>query len=87
MNDKIFLSFGPFTITWYALFILTGVVVAYELSQRTMKKWKYSSSVLEDYVIPMMFFGILGACHLTLLRLIHWQHQHPFVQVHNTSKS
>lgn len=61
MNDKIFLSFGPFTITWYALFILTGVVVAYELSQRTMKKWKYSSSVLEDYVIPMMFFGILGA--------------------------
>ena len=49
MNDKIFLSFGPFTITWYALFILTGVVVAYELSQRTMKKWKYSSSVLEDY--------------------------------------
>lgn len=61
MSDKIFISIGPFTITWYALFILTGVVVAYELSQRTMKKWKYSSSVLEDYVIPMMFFGILGA--------------------------
>ena len=60
-NSKIFISIGPFSITWYAIFILTGVLVAYELSQKTMKKWSYSTSILEDYVIPMMFIGILGA--------------------------
>ncbi|MGM9947824.1 prolipoprotein diacylglyceryl transferase [Floccifex sp.] len=61
VSDEIFLSFGPFNITYYALFIITGVIVAYELSQATMKKWKYSTSVLEDYVVPMMFCGIIGA--------------------------
>ena len=58
---QIFFTIGPFTITWYAIFILSGVLVAYQLSQRTMKKWNYSTSVLEDYVIPMMFCGIAGA--------------------------
>lgn len=60
-NSKIFVSFGSFQITWYAIFILMGALCAYELCQKTMKKWGYSSSVLEDYVFPMLLIGICGA--------------------------
>ena len=60
-DPKIFISIGPFNITWYALFILMGVLFAYELSQRTVKKWRYPAEVLDDYVIPMMSLAIIGA--------------------------
>ena len=60
-DPKIFISIGPFSITWYALFILTGIVTAYVLSQRTVKKWRYPAQLLDDYVIPMMTLAILGA--------------------------
>ena len=60
-DPKIFISIGPFNITWYALFILMGILFAYELSQRTVKKWRYPAEVLDDYVIPMMSLAIIGA--------------------------
>ncbi len=60
-DPKIFISIGPLSITWYALFILTGIVTAYVLSQRTVKKWRYPAELLDDYVIPMMTLAILGA--------------------------
>ena len=60
-NSRVILSLGGLHITWYAVLILTGVVIAYLLAQKSMKKWGYSSSVLEDYVIPMMVLSILGA--------------------------
>ena len=49
-NSRVLLSLGGLHITWYAVLILTGVVIAYLLAQRSMKKWGYSASVLEDYV-------------------------------------
>lgn len=60
-NSRVILSLGGLHITWYAVLILTGAVIAYLLAQKSMKKWGYSSSVLEDYVIPMMVLSILGA--------------------------
>ena len=60
-DTKVILSFGGFHITWYAVLILTGVIIAYILAQKTVKKWGYSSALLEDYVIPMMVLSILGA--------------------------
>lgn len=60
-NTRIFVSFGSLQITWYAILILTGALCAYLLCQRTMKKWGYSSEILDDYVVPMLFIGILGA--------------------------
>ena len=40
-TSKIFLSFGSLHITWYAIFSLTGALVTYYLSQRTLKKMGY----------------------------------------------
>lgn len=60
-STKIFVSFGSFEIAWYAVLILTGALCAYLLCQRTMKKWGYAPEVLDDYVVPMLFIGILGA--------------------------
>lgn len=60
-STKIFISFGSFQITWYAVFILTGALSAYLICQRTMKKWGYASEVLDDYAVPLLLLGILGA--------------------------
>lgn len=60
-SSTVIISFGPFAITWYAAFILTGALIAYKFCQRTMTKWGYSESVMEDYAIPMLFCGVAGA--------------------------
>ena len=60
-TPNIFLSIGPFQVTWYALCILTGAMCAYALSLKTVKKWGYDASLLEDYFIPLLGLGILGA--------------------------
>lgn len=60
-DTKIILSIGGLHVTWYAVLILTGVLAAYFLAQNTMKKWGYSKTILEDYVIPMMALSIIGA--------------------------
>lgn len=60
-STKIFVSFGSFKITWYAVFILTGAFMAYMLAQKTLKKWGYSSTLLDDYFFPTFLISILGA--------------------------
>lgn len=60
-NSRIFLSFGSLQITCYAVFILTGAVCAYALSQHIIQKWGYPSSLLENYLFPLLICGILGA--------------------------
>lgn len=60
-NMKTLLSIGPITITWYALFILCGALLAYWLSIRTLKKWGYSTALFEDFFIYMLPVGIIGA--------------------------
>lgn len=60
-NSKIIISFGSFQITWYAILILTGALIGYAIAQKTMKKWGYSHEVLEDYILPLLLLGILGA--------------------------
>ncbi len=60
-DTRIFLSFGAFKITWYAVLILTGALLGYFLAQKTMKKWGYAHTILEDYLLPMLILGILGA--------------------------
>lgn len=58
---KTVLSLGSITITWYALFILTGAMLAYFLSIRTLKKWGYETAMFEDFFIWMLPIGIVGA--------------------------
>ena len=58
---KTVLSLGSITITWYALFILAGAMLAYYLSIRTLKKWGYETAMFEDFFIWMLPIGIVGA--------------------------
>ena len=60
-NIKTVLTFGPFHITWYAVFILSGAILAYWLSTRQLKKWGYDLAIFEDFFIYMLPIGILGA--------------------------
>lgn len=55
------LVLGPFRLTWYATFILSGALIGYKICQNTMKKWGYSTEILDNYLFPVMFIGILGA--------------------------
>lgn len=58
---KTVIALGPLTITWYAVFILSGAILAYWLSIRTLKKWGYDSAIFEDFFITMLPIGIIGA--------------------------
>ena len=56
-------SFNIFglTITFYALFILLGVVVAYIVINKQAKKEKLSSRFMDDIIFYGLLCGILGA--------------------------
>lgn len=60
-NDQLILSIGGLHITWYALFLLCGMLSVYYFSQKTVQKWGYPKSVLEDALIPAIFWGLVGA--------------------------
>ncbi|MEG0367786.1 MAG: prolipoprotein diacylglyceryl transferase [Coprobacillus sp.] len=54
-------SIGPFTITRYAVMILTGALIAYFLGQYRFKKLGYHKDILSDYFFMLLFVGIIGA--------------------------
>ena len=60
-DPKILLTIGNIHVTWYAVFILTGALIAYALSLRTLKKWGYDSEMLENFFVPMLLIAIIGA--------------------------
>ena len=60
-TSRVVLSIGSLQITWYAVLILAGAIIAYLLSERTMRRWGYKDNVLEDFFVPMLFIAIIGA--------------------------
>lgn len=59
--NKIALNIGNLTITWYAIFILTGIIVAYLLIKKEAKKYNISGEFVSNLVFWCVIFGILGA--------------------------
>lgn len=59
--NKVALNIGNLTITWYAIFILTGIIVAYLLIKRESKKYNISGEFVSNLVFWCVIFGILGA--------------------------
>ncbi|MCF0106387.1 MAG: prolipoprotein diacylglyceryl transferase [Holdemanella sp.] len=57
----IFIQIGPIAIAWYSLCILIGILCGYFKAQKTMKKWSYSESVIDELALPLVFFGVIGA--------------------------
>lgn len=55
------ISFGNLRVTWYAVIILTGAFIAYNLSLRQFKKWGYEEDVFLNFFIMMLPISIIGA--------------------------
>ena len=60
-TSKIILSIGSLHVTWYAVLILSGAMIAYFLSLRTLKRQGYPKTLLEDFFVPMLLIAFVGA--------------------------
>lgn len=60
-NTQVFLELGPLTITWYAIFIVSGAYIAYYLSLRNLKKMGYGSEDADNLFFGALLSGIVGA--------------------------
>ena len=56
-----FIQIGPLEIKWYAIFILSGALIAYLFIKSNFKKKGYPSSLAEDLFLGALLTGILGA--------------------------
>lgn len=60
-DAKTLISFGSLHVTWYAVCILAGALLAYGISIRQLKKWGYQTEIFEDFFFYMLPIGIVGA--------------------------
>lgn len=60
-SRTVVLSLGPLSITWYALLIITGALIAYLFSKQRMIKRGYPDFPFSDFFINVLFIGIIGA--------------------------
>ena len=47
-NSKTFLSIGNLHIQWYAVLIILGALLAFFLSRRNTRRYKYPDDLIED---------------------------------------
>lgn len=59
--DRVFFSFGPITIYWYSVLIITAIIIGIYFSSRVADK----NGITKDYLIDLIFYlipiGIIGA--------------------------
>ena len=60
MNPEIF-SIGNFSVRWYSILILTGIIIAILLAEKESKKFKYEKDFIFDLAFWVVIFGIIGA--------------------------
>ena len=58
---RTFVNFGPLSIKWYAVFILSGAFISYVVSSREIKKMGHPISVLDDLYFGAIVAGIVGS--------------------------
>ncbi len=60
MNPYVF-KIGDFGITWYSVFILTGIIIAYICIRSEAKKFGIKSDFLTNLIFWTVIIGIIGA--------------------------
>ena len=60
MNPEIF-NIGGFSIRWYSVLILIGIVIAFILADRESKKFNLPKDFIFDLGFWVVIFGIIGA--------------------------
>ncbi len=59
--DRVAISFGPFDIYWYAVFILTGIIIASILGVIEGERLGIDSNVTIDGILIIVALSIIGA--------------------------
>lgn len=59
--DATLFVWGPFTIRWYGLFVVLGIVAGFNLSLYLAKKFQKNSEHLWDLFFYLVLFGLVGA--------------------------
>ncbi len=75
--DRVFLDFGPFTIYWYAVFILSGALLGLWLATREAKRRGMDSEVFVDLVMWAIPIAILSARLYYVLFKLDYYVEHP----------
>ncbi len=60
MNPYI-VTFGEFGITWYSVFILTGIILAYIFIRSEAKKFDIKADFITNLIFWTVIIGIIGA--------------------------
>lgn len=58
---KTLVSFGSLSITWYAVFILSGAVIAYYFIEKKFIKMGYEKKIIEDFAFYLLPIALIGA--------------------------
>lgn len=58
---KTLITIGPFSITFYAVFILSGALIGYYFVKKTFIKMGYSPTLIEDFAFYLLPIAIIGA--------------------------
>lgn len=61
MIDPIAIQFGPFTIYWYAICIVTGLILAVYLATKEAPQHKIASDDVIDFILWAFPLSIIGA--------------------------
>ncbi|MDT2597720.1 prolipoprotein diacylglyceryl transferase [Enterococcus dongliensis] len=59
--NRIFLSFGPFTIYWYAIFIVTGITIGFVLADMKARKIGLPKDTITDLLLYGLPISIISA--------------------------
>ena len=49
------------SIAWYAILIVGGAFIAYELSARSIRKMGYDNEIMENLFVGALVSGVIGA--------------------------
>ncbi len=59
--NPVALNLGFVTVTWYAIFIVSGMIIGIYIAQKEALKHKIERNLLEDYIFYVILSGLLGA--------------------------
>ena len=59
--ERVFIQIGPFTIYWYSIFILVGVLIGYNNIISYCKKINYKTTNIIDMLFYLFIWAIVGA--------------------------